>query len=273
MAINARRACPWILALPALLFTMEARADDASTPCGRFDFSGGLSCRVEVSGGCTADCTSLKLEAACSGGCSATADTTCVNDCGTQCVAMCDPQLLDCFAGCHSECDQPTMQDCQTKHAGEDCLTAARSQCDIHCKDACQVPPSNCQEHCTKCCTGSCTTQVNFDCDFSCFADVRGGCEVQCQKPEGAIFCNGQYVHASDVQACIAYLATQGIDVDVSARGSVKCDLNGCSGVGDIAGTGCAAAPQSRLGGGAAAGALLLFGMTAVAARARRRRR
>jgi hypothetical protein len=83
---------------------------------------------------------------------------------------------------------------------------------------------------CHTCCDGSCSAQINFSCDFQCFADVRGGCDVQCQQPSGAIFCNGQYVHASDVEACITYLATQGITVDVSARGSLQCGPNGCTG-------------------------------------------
>src|SRR4051794_22951892 len=85
------------------LLASPALADD---PCGKFDFSQGLSCKIEVEGGCTADCTPLKLEAGCSGGCTVAATTACVDDCGTQCVAMCDPAHLDCFAGCHSECDQ-----------------------------------------------------------------------------------------------------------------------------------------------------------------------
>jgi hypothetical protein len=60
------------------------------------------------------------------------------------------------------------------------------------------VPPSDCKEHCTKCCFGSCQTLKNFKCDFDCFAELKGGCDVQCSAPEGALFCNDQYFYASD---------------------------------------------------------------------------
>src|SRR5262245_20664445 len=205
--------------LGLLAIVGAASAARADTPCGDFDFSQGISCKIEVEASCSAGCTPLKREAGCSGGCSASASTACVNDCGTQCIATCDPEALDCFAGCHAECDQPAIDTCQTKQPGADCVSAAKAQCDVHCEDACQVPDSSCQEHCNKCCTGSCTTQVNFDCDFACFAKLEGSCNVQCDDPKGALFCNGQYVAASDVDACIQYLATQGVDVDVSARG------------------------------------------------------
>jgi hypothetical protein len=246
-------------------------ADGGSTPCGNFDFTSGISCKIEVSGGCTANCSPLRFEAACTGMCTATSDTTCVNNCGTTCVAMCNPAALDCFAGCHGECDQPTIDACKQKHPTDDCATTAKAQCDVHCKDSCQIPPNSCAEHCNKCCTGSCTTQVNFDCDFSCFADVQGGCNVQCQKPEGAIFCNGQFVHASDVTACIAYLATQGIKVDVSAQGMVGCDLSGCHDSGSSKGCAVAPRPAKQTAGDALFPLVLLAGAAAFA-RSRRSR-
>src|SRR5262249_24192730 len=155
----------------AALLTLAPRAalaDDGGTnPCGTFDFSAGLACKIEVSGACTADCTSLKLEASCSGHCTATASQQCTDTCGTQCVSQRDPAHAACFGGCHSECDQPTIDDCKQKHPNEDCVNQAKSQCDVHCKDACGVPSNNCQERCNRCCTGSCTTKVNFDCDYS----------------------------------------------------------------------------------------------------------
>jgi len=260
----------------AFMWTGTASAQDAgaTTPCGKFDFSGGLSCKIEVSGGCKAQCSPINFEAACTGGCTAmTTTTNCTDNCGTTCVQMCNPQLLDCFVGCHAECDQPTMDLCRTNHPTDDCTNTAKAQCDIHCKDSCAVPPNNCQEHCTKCCRGSCDTQTNFECDFSCFARVQGGCDVQCTKPEGAIFCNGQYVYASDVQQCIAYLATRGIQVDVSASASGQCDLSGCHGIGNVSVGGCSA--SGALNQTAAAGPFglaLLLALTS-AARLRRQRR
>ncbi|MBK8259545.1 MAG: hypothetical protein IPK82_43665 [Polyangiaceae bacterium] len=94
---------------------------------------------------------------------------------------------------------------------------------------------------------------------------------MQCQEPSGALFCNGQYVSASDVDACIAYLQENwNAQVDVSARGEVTCDLSGCEGTGD-ARIGCCSisnAGAAAGGGGAAAALAMAFG----AAFARRRR-
>ena len=126
------------------------------------------------------------------------------------------------------------------------------AECDIHCTESCEVPPDDCTEHCNRCCTGSCATAVNFDCNLSCFASVEGGCEAKCTEPSGGIFCNGQYVNAAEVEACIIALANAGLEVDVSARGSVTCVLNGCDGDGSA--SGCS---MTGAGGGSVALALL----------------
>jgi hypothetical protein len=209
----------------------------------------------------------MKFEAGCTGQCNASAQTACVDDCGVQCIATCDPAQLDCFVGCHGECDEPTMHQCEAARPGEDCAETARAQCDIHCQDACAVPPSTCQEHCTACCTGSCTTTVNFDCNLDCFAELQGGCDVQCQQPAGALFCNGQYVHASDIEACITHLAEEGIEVDVSARAEVTCDLSGCDGTASA--SGCAIAPAPVTGGASSAAALIALAVGLIARRRR----
>jgi hypothetical protein len=274
MGSTSRHVIASLAAVAAVAFApTDARAADAGGPCGSFDFSSGINCKIEVSSGCTGDCRFLTEEIACAGGCNISADSTCVNNCGTTCVQMCDPAHLDCFVGCHGECDQPTIDMCNQKSPGADCVNQAKAQCDIHCNDACKIPPSNCQEHCNKCCTGSCTVSVNFDCDVGCFLNTNKDCNIQCGKPEGAIYCNGQYVHASDVQACIAYLANQGVMVDVSARGSATCDLSGCHGGATSPVSGCAASPGTNVGLGAWAFGIAALAFTGVARRLSARRR
>jgi hypothetical protein len=252
--------------------TLVAGSAFADGPCGTFDLSGSLDCKIKVSADCSASCGVDKLEASCSGHCTAAADTKCTkDDCGATCIAQCDPSLLDCFSGCHAECDQPAIDLCNQKHPGEDCVSQGKAQCDIHCKDNCKVPDTNCEEHCNKCCLGSCQVQANFDCDFSCTADVKAHCSAHCSKPEGGIFCNGQFVDATDVQQCVSYLATKGINVDVSAQGSANCGPNGCGADASAKAAGCAAAPGSDNG---VAGAFALIGVaTAFGAWKRRRRR
>jgi hypothetical protein len=168
---------------------------------------------------------------------------------------------------------------CQKNHPNDDCVTQGKAQCDLHCKDSCKVPDTSCSEHCTKCCSGSCTTQVNFDCDYSCMADVEVSCKAQCSRPTGGIFCNGQFVNATDVEQCVSYLATKlKIDVDVSASasasGSSSCGPGGCEATGDgkasVKASGCAAAPGSNNGVAGAIGLVTALGVLA-GIRARRR--
>ena len=194
------------------------------------------------------------------------------------CLQQCNPDKLDCVAGCHNECEQPFIAQCKQEHPERDCVADAQASCTMHCNSACGVTVDSCLEHCQECCHGACTSQANLSCDINCFAKLEGGCNVQCDEPTGAIFCNDQYVFASDVTGCITYLATQGINVDVSARASATCDLSGCNVDGAIdspltKAAGCSAAPAGASGRAAApVGALSVVGL-AVALRGLRFRR
>ncbi len=259
----------------ALLAPTTALAAD-NGPCGNFDFSGNASCKVEVQASCNAKCDPPSVVVSCGGKCTADSTTTCTDSCGETCIKQCNPKLLDCFKGCHEECDQPTIELCKSKHPGEDCVTQGKAQCDGHCKNNCKVPDTSCSEHCTKCCRGSCQTQVNFDCDFKCMADVKINCKAQCSKPTGGIFCNGQFVNATDVQQCISYLATKlNIKVDASASASGNCTGGNCTGAADgkLSAQGCAAAPIELGDGNGTLGALGLVGAAVAVGVVRRRRR
>ena len=271
MNLTSRLVAAIVAAVPALFVAQNAFAGN----CGNFNLDyisqNGISCKIEVKGGCTAQCAPLQFEAGCTGQCTGTATVDCTGSCGTQCVAQCDPAKLDCFTGCHDECDAPVQAQCTSTHPNDDCVSIARAQCDMHCNTQCKVATdTNCQEHCQTCCTGSCVTQTNYDCDYDCFAKLQGGCEVQCEDPSGAIFCNGQYVDAADVEACINELAEKGITVNVEARGEVTCDLNGCTGDGS-ASAGICSVSNVGLDGAAASGLSLGVLGIAIGLGARRR--
>ena len=127
----------------------------------------------------------------------------------------------------------------------------------------------------------------DLDQHLGCMADVEVNCKAHCTKPTGGIFCNGQFVNATDVEACIAHLATKfKINVDVTARASASggCSSGNCGGNASAGaslsvpkapstsgGNGCASSPGSSNG---VTGVLALVGAVAVASgiRARRRR-
>jgi hypothetical protein len=56
---------------------------------------------------------------------------------------------------------------------------------------------------------------------IQCHTRVEGGCEVACQEPEGALFCDGNYVdHDGNLESCIAAIdAALNIEVDARRRG------------------------------------------------------
>lgn len=91
--------------------------------------------------------------------------------------------------------------------------------------------------NCTEACSGSCTAQATVDCQLSCQTEVIQECETEmvetceteCEDKGGAIFCDGQFVNASDVEACASELSAE-IEIDIDIQASVDIDINGGDG-------------------------------------------
>ncbi len=264
---NLLRAASSLLPLLSLFIAAPALADNG--PCGRFDFSEGLDCSIEVAGGCELQCDAIRFEAACAGGCTAEATTTCTGPCVDACAESCNPAKLDCMAGCDFECKSRCLDACEL----DDCSSECQSSCAANCKASCTDTAVDCAGTCSECCHGACTTEVNIGCDVACYAKVEGQCMGHCDAPSGALFCNGQYVAASDVEACIVWLAENyAIETNVEARGKVTCDLNGCDAVSEAT-AGCSVGPEGSLGSDAGLLAPLgLLGAAAALSASRRRR-
>jgi MYXO-CTERM domain-containing protein len=101
----------------------------------------------------------------------------------------------------------------------------------------------------------------------SCEASLQGGCQAQCSQPKGALFCDGQYVNASNVDQCIADLKAL-LNIQVSGEASGNCSGNTCSGQasGSVS---CGVAPATP----PLSGTVLALGLGAAAAGVVRRRR
>ena len=101
---------------------------------------------------------------------------------------------------------------------------------------------ATCTTKCNADCEGSCTATANVQCQESCQessfetcrSQLSSDCSTQCNSSSGAIFCNGQYVDANDVNACVDALNgilsvhvtshCSGDECTVQASGSVNCD-------------------------------------------------
>jgi hypothetical protein len=217
--------------------------------CGNIDLSGNESCTFETSGGCTAQCTpvnlqvscSASLEASCSGGCTGSVEASCTSSCSGSCMTNCsaNPGSFNCSGSCEADCSGHCQAQCASDANQSECTSSCQETCGAHCNASCQgTPPSaTCDTQCQASCQGSCQAQANFSCDISCQemgyamceSNLQGGCTGQCSEPQGALFCNGQYVSVdpSQLQQCESQLQSL-LNIQVSA--SAACSGNTCSG-------------------------------------------
>ena len=269
---------------------------DSIADCGNIDVEANAQCEVKASGGCTVDdCTpvscSATLYAECQGQCNATppsCDVSCQGSCEADCNV--DPGSFDCSADCTGSCDASCSGDCSAKCASDANSAECEAKCEGTCKATCQgdcdasctgtPPEATCQAKCQGSCQGSCNAQAHLDCQLSCRAEgeasCTGGCEVACEQPEGALFCDGQYVdHGGNLDSCVAALKDK-LNIEVTgyatADASGQCSGSTCEGEASAkAGASCAMVPGSR-GHGPWSIALGL-GLVAFGAGMRRRRR
>jgi len=261
-----------------LLATSPARAqsqqDDVQglAACGNIDVEASAQCRVEVEGGCLARCEPVQVRAACAADLYVRCETDgcdvelpeCQASCDIQgCAARCNvnPGNFSCSAECEGSCEGSCDAECNaTAGDGEArarCQASCRATCQGKCDASCRgTPPSaQCEARCQASCQGSCRGRANIRCQAdcqargyaTCEAELSGGCRVQCQKPEGALFCNGNYVDAgNNLNDCIdALRAKFAINVDVSARGSAQCSNGVCTAEGEAEAS-CAVAEPGR---------------------------
>ena len=234
--------------------------------CGDIHVEANARCEVLVDGGCEAQCEPVRLEAACAaelyanceGECSADASLDCQATCEGSCMASCvaDPGQFDCQAECNADCQGECNASCSSNDS--QCQAACEATCSAGCDAECNVtPPSaSCDAQCEASCSASCEAQANVDCQAECqadgyamcTADLQGGCEAQCRQPQGALFCDGQYVDAGNNLAdCVAALeAALSIEVEGYAEGA--CENGACEAEAGGSVT-CAVDPAPRQGG------------------------
>jgi MYXO-CTERM domain-containing protein len=200
---------------PSTAFATAAAGPEA---CGNIRLETIGECHFEFDGGCEAQCEPLSFVAACDGQCNASIDTSCDLDCNAACVAECevDPGAFECSASCEADCAANLGAECG---GDTECEAYLEAECSASCEAECNVVPASasCEAQCNGCCTGSCSVEANFDCSLDCSAEMQGGCAVDCRQPEGALFCDGQYVAVQDLPGCIEYLIDN-LDVEIEAE-------------------------------------------------------
>ncbi|MEO6420130.1 MAG: hypothetical protein ABIP39_12010 [Polyangiaceae bacterium] len=271
------------------LIAFPGDAHAGLSACGNIDVSANATCKVETMGGCTAQCTpvsfqgacSASLETTCNGMCNATVDVECQGSCKADCSGKCtaDPGSVDCSANCQGTCEADCTGKCSASANKAECEGSCKSCCSGHCDAECTgTPPSaTCDAKCEASCKGSCSGKANLDCQISCQSkgyascegNLMGGCTAKCSEPSGALFCDGQYVDTgNNLQNCIDALNAI-LKIKVTASGEASCDGGVCEANGKASAS-CAASP----GGDAPLSGGFLFaglGLAAIAARRSKR--
>jgi hypothetical protein len=229
-----------VLCLPG-----QAAAVDLSA-CGEIHIEASAQCEVEVGGGCKSMCEPLRFETVCTtkrykvckNKCQIEPPSVeCTGSCTAGCSAKCeaDPGSVECYASCNTDC----MASCQAGCDASNCEATCKATCSTECDASCSVtPPSaSCDAKCSASCDGSCQiTAPYISCQVQCQevelpdceTELKGGCEIECEQPEGALFCDGQYVdHGGKLRECIDQLnALLNSVVNVSASASLTSDCS-----------------------------------------------
>ena len=269
----------------ASLVPAVARAGLAD--CGNVDVSADATCTVKTS--CSVECTPVSFNAACAGKLEASCESQCnlptVNcsaSCESDCAANCTAKQgsFSCEGDCRGTCEGTCAGKCTAAADQAECTAQCQATCGGECQASCQAEPAtvDCTGQCQASCQGSCKADLNMDCQTqcqangfgSCKANLQGGCTAQCESPDGAVFCDGQFVdNGGHAQQCVdalkAYLASH---VVATASGSSSCDNGTCQAQGK-ASVSCQFAPASGGFGGEGA---VLAGLALAAGVVRRRR-
>ncbi len=271
----------------ALLFIAPHAWAISLADCGNIHVDAEAECTMEVEGGCDVMCTPLACSATlyveCSGSCDLQAEASCTAECDFDgCVTKCERGSFDCSASCQADCGATCGADCEAQCEADGNSAECQARCEGSCEATCQgecdahcdVELPNCETKCDAACEGSCTARANMDCQTECQSDgylaCTGGCEAECERPDGAIFCDGQWVdHGGHLEACIMSIKEH-VDGDFRASGSAECENGSCRAEGEATAEASASCAMQRgaspgpLGAVAALGAAglgLAFGL------------
>ncbi|MGC4095152.1 MAG: hypothetical protein QM756_45985 [Polyangiaceae bacterium] len=291
MKITSLVASSAVAFLFALTTVRPAHAGLAA--CNNINVEASSTCEVTPpSVDCTAACTPITFEAACSaelevscdGECTVNASATCTGSCDATCEASCTgtPATFDCKADCSLRAQASCEGNCTSAANKTQCKAACKATASADCDAECKVTPptATCMAKCQASCKGSCHAEANAKCQVdcqtkgyaTCEAKLQGHCDVDCKSTgSGALYCDGQYIdHGGNLDECIKSINAV---VTVDVKGSSSCSGNTCQAEGSAEAS-CTVARVLGSGAGANGGYVaLLAGIVGLAARRRRNKR
>lgn len=223
-----------------------AHANQLDSCGGIFVAKGEASCEYRPREECMTSCTKEEVQGACvakintmcEGGCTATATVECESSCTDSCTTSCEEQETPptCEELCTADCKEDF---CDGFCDGESqCNSCCGHNCDRKCDRKCEgvedpEPETVCMTNCTEACSGSCSAQASTECHLDCQTEVYEECETDmvetctttCEDKGGALFCDGQFVSASDIEDCAADLEAE-LDISISIEADIDVDVD-----------------------------------------------
>jgi len=290
-ATSVFTASALLLGLSLLPSSAHAKALDQ---CGGVFLTADSKCEFKPVQDCMTTCATTSVEQACaqktytmcSASCTVSDVTTCTQSHTDTCTKECDTITTK---SSHDVCTSECTDNCTTDAVGKGrfggdmdrCHHGCQHDCDSDC-DSCSTTDqtTDCMTKCMSVVQNECKEEVNRDCVLSCQTDNYTACETDtvntctttCHDKGGALFCDGQYIDASDLQACANQLAVEfsfNIDVSVKVNGNGSVTTTNNDGSKTTTSAKCSFGPPTRGHTGMALGALAALGIVV----ARRRRR
>lgn len=247
----------------ALTLAPPARA--ALDACGGIFLTSDAHCSYVPKQECETSCQTSAVEQSCiaslatecESSCTESATSECTQACQTSCVEDCQQSNQSSRGLCRGECGADCESDCASSDSSI-CHDSCAHNCDSQCENHCHADDEtvDCSTKCGTTCEGRCTATATVSCQRECQTTQFESCEsttvqtcrTDCHDNGGAIFCDGQFVNASDVEACAAQIEAEvavhiDLDVNVDTSNAVKVDTNG-DGKSDVS---CSVSPREKL--------------------------
>ncbi|MBL8743767.1 MAG: hypothetical protein JNK04_21810 [Myxococcales bacterium] len=172
------------------------------TACGDLELSA-EECEIVAVEGCETRCDLVGVVAACDGVCNLPPDDGCVAQCKPACEEyFAKHDYRPCEERCTAECTASIDDSC-----AQDCISPAQIACAQDCETTCatvdQDNDTTAVPFCEAMCAGVCENESNRSCARDCWSSMARICEETCNGDDGALFCNGQFVAADDIDACM----------------------------------------------------------------------
>lgn len=289
MSVRITSALSAVALLSAVFLAPHAAHAKALDQCGGVFLSINSQCEFKPIQECQTTCATTSVEQVCAqktyNTCSESCTTsdiksctkTRTDSCSKQCETISSKSSNEvCVSECSDSCTASAVSDHRFNGDQGRCHKNCEHDCNAHCESSSTSDQStDCETKCLSIVENQCTEEVNRDCVLECQTNNYQDCETQtvetcnttCKDKGGALFCDGQYIEASDLQACADQLASEfSFTIDVSAHAVVTGTNKETA---DKVSTKCSFGTPTRGGSEAALGALAVLGVVL----ARRRRR